>query len=88
MDSDEKGSPPAIAHIVENNLILQALHEKLVTLPGVELRRGTRVRGVSLPGVWVGQGEGWVQVHLEDGCSVESRLLASLPAWFDVVVGW
>lgn len=77
---DEKGSPPAIAHIVENDLVLQALHERLLALPNVELRRGSRVSGLSLPGVWVGQGEEWVNVHLEDGCSVDSRLLASLSA--------
>ena len=82
MDSaDEESSPPTIAHIVENDLILQALHERLLTLPSVELQRGARVSGVSLPRVWVGQGEEWVKVHLEDGRSLESRLLASLHAW-------
>ena len=79
---DEESSPPAIAHIVENDLVLHALHERLLDLPNVELRRGSRVSGLSLPGVWVGQGEEWVKVHLEGGCSVDSRLLAScLSPW-------
>lgn len=86
LSTDERGSPPVIAHIVENDLILQALHERLLTFPNVELRRGARVSGVSLPGVWVGEGEEWVKVHLDGGCSVDSRLLASFPARCDSLV--
>ena len=62
---------PAIAYVIENDVMLQAVTEKNQTLLNLETRRGVRVERVFKPSV----NEEWITVSLEDGQAISSRLL-------------
>ena len=62
---------PAIAYVIENDLIVQAVSEQNKNFPNLGIERGVKVVGVSRANV----DDEWVTVNLQDGRSISCRLL-------------
>ena len=65
-----------MAYVVENDVILEAITRRLETLSDrVEVLYNTRVKHIDIPGPENSQPNTWVNLELQDGKSLKTKLL-------------
>ena len=65
-----------MAYVVENDIILEAITRRLETLSDrVEVLYNTKVKHIDIPGPESSQPNTWVNLELQDGKSLKTKLL-------------
>lgn len=78
----DKGSDP-IAHVVENDLVLDAVYKSLAGCPSVTVKYNSRIENFKLPSKETEKGSVFLKSGEEFSCDL---LVSEIPLWHNYIV--